>query len=154
MVGLDTTRCLRRILGLLSRGSNNFFLLIVRNALEISLNFLRRKYGRNKEKITQYDIDRAEKLLQVEQARIALEDARSSKTSMQLRRDSQGNYSYEYVADQDSIIDAQQNLAAAQNDLYNFDKDAYKANLEDILAAYKDYQDKRRELDERAKKGD
>jgi hypothetical protein len=28
---------------------------------------------KNKEKVTQYDVDRAEKLLQVEQARIALE---------------------------------------------------------------------------------
>ena len=109
---------------------------------------------RAKEKLTQYDVDRAQKLLEIEQARIALEDARSSKTSMQLRRDSQGNYSYEYVADQESIIDAQQNLAAAQNDLYNFDKDAYKSNLEDMLNAYKDYQEKHKELSDRAKNGD
>jgi len=55
---------------------------------------------RSKEKLTQYDVDRAEKLLQIEQARIALEAAQSSKTSLRLQRDSQGNYSYHYVADQ------------------------------------------------------
>jgi len=57
-------------------------------------------YLKSKEKLTQYDVDRAEKLLEIEQARIALEEAQSSKTSMQLKRDAQGNYSYEYVADQ------------------------------------------------------
>ena len=95
---------------------------------------------KNKEKVTQYDVDRAEKLLQVEQARIALQDAQSAKTSMRLKRDSQGNYSYEYVADNGAVDDAQANLAQAQNDLYNFDKDRYKSNLDDMLSAWKDFQ--------------
>ena len=95
---------------------------------------------RNKEKVTQYDVDRAEKLLQVEQARIALQDAQSAKTSMRLKRDSQGNYSYEYVADNEAVDDAQANLAKAQNDLYNFDKERYKSNLNDMLSAWKDFQ--------------
>ena len=95
---------------------------------------------KNKEKVTQYDVDRAEKLLQVEQARIALQDAQSAKTSMRLKRDSQGNYSYEYVADNGAVDDAQDNLNQAQNDLYNFDKDQYKSNLDDMLSAWKDFQ--------------
>ena len=95
---------------------------------------------KNKEKVTQYDVDRAEKLLQVEQARIALQDAQSAKTSMRLKRDSQGNYSYEYVADNGAVDDAQANLAQAKNDLYNFDKDRYKSNLDDMLSAWKDFQ--------------
>ena len=101
---------------------------------------------KNKEKLTQYDVDRVQKLLEIEQARAALEDARASKTSMRLKRDSQGNYSYEYVADQDGIIEAQQNLTTAQNELYNFDKDRYKANLEDMLNAWKDFQSKYKEI--------
>ena len=32
------------------------------------------------------------------QARAALEDAQAEKTELRLRRDSQGNYSYEYTA--------------------------------------------------------
>ena len=95
---------------------------------------------KNKEKVTQYDIDRAEKLLQVEQARIALQDAQSAKTSMRLKRDSQGNYSYEYVADNGAVDDAQANLAQAQNDLYNFDKERYQSNLDDMLSAWRDFQ--------------
>jgi len=61
-------------------------------------------------------------MLQIEQARIALEDIRASKTSLRLKRDSQGNYSYQYVADQNGIFDAEQGLISAQNELYNFDK--------------------------------
>lgn len=95
---------------------------------------------KNKEKVTQYDVDRAEKLLQVEQARIALQDAQSAKTSMRLKRDSQGNYSYEYVADNGVVDDAQTNLAQVQNDLYNFDKERYQSNLDDMLSAWRDFQ--------------
>jgi hypothetical protein len=32
-------------------------------------------------------------------------------------------------------------MAEAQNDLYNFDKDAYKANLDEMLAAWQDFQE-------------
>ena len=101
---------------------------------------------RTKEKLTEYDVERAEKLLQIEQARIALEDAQASKTSMRLKRDSQGNYSYEYVADQGDIAEAEQGLAAAQNDLYNFDKDRYQSNLDDMLSAWQEFQERYKEI--------
>jgi len=58
----------------------------------------------NKDKLTEYDVERAQKLLELEQARIALEDAQAAKTTMRLKRDSQGNYSYEYIADDDDIL--------------------------------------------------
>lgn len=101
---------------------------------------------RNKEKVSQYDVDRAEKLLQVEQARIALQDAQSAKTTMRLKRDSQGNYSYQYVADNNAVDDARDNLAQAQNDLYNFDKERYQSVLNDMLAAWKDFQSEYKEI--------
>lgn len=101
---------------------------------------------RNKEKVSQYDVDRAEKLLQVEQARIALQDAQSAKTTMRLKRDSQGNYSYQYVADNNAVDDARDNLAQAQNDLYNFDKERYQSVLNDMLSAWKDFQSEYKEI--------
>ena len=97
---------------------------------------------KNKQKLTQYDIDRAQKLLQVEQARIALQDARSAKTSMKLKRDTQGNYSYQYVADDEAVENAESEYAGAVNDLYNFDLDRYKGNLEDMLAAWEEFKEK------------
>jgi len=75
-----------------------------------------------------------------------LEDARSAKTSMQLKRDSQGNYSYEYVADNDMVEEAESGYANALNDLYNFDLDRYKGNLEEMLSAWEEFQEKYKEI--------
>ena len=54
-----------------------------------------------------------------------------AKSKMRLRRDSQGNYRYEYVADTEDIADKQQELLDAQNDLYNFDKERYISILDE-----------------------
>ena len=97
---------------------------------------------KEKDKLTQYDVDRAQKVLEVEKARIALEQARNNKTQMRLKRDSQGNYSYQYVADQDNIAKAENDLAKAENDLYNFDKDNYENKLKEAYDATKEYQEK------------
>ena len=99
-----------------------------------------------KDKLTEYDVQRAEKLLQIEQARIALEDAQASKTTMRLKRDAQGNYSYQFVANNDKVLEAQQNLANTQNDLYNFDKEKYQSNLNDMMSAWKDFQSQYKEI--------
>ena len=72
--------------------------------------------------LTQYDIDRANKVYELTLKQIALEEAQQNKSKMRLRRDSQGNYRYEYVADQEKIEDARQDLLKTQNDLYNLDK--------------------------------
>ena len=58
------------------------------------------KILKEKDKLTEYDLERAKSMLEVEKARMALEDARNNKTKMRLRRDSQGNYTYQYVADE------------------------------------------------------
>ena len=96
---------------------------------------------REKDKLTQYDIDRANKKYEITMKQIALEEAQANKSSMRLRRDSQGNYSYQFVADEDNIANAEQDLLAAQNNLYNFDKDAYEANLDDAYDAYVEFQE-------------
>jgi len=53
---------------------------------------------------------------------IALEDSRNNRSTLQLRRDSQGNYSYQYAADEDDTADKLQQIKDAQNELYNFTK--------------------------------
>ena len=77
---------------------------------------------------------------------------------MRLRRDAQGNYSYQFVADEDAISDAEQEVAAAENDLYNFDKEQYQNTLNEALTLYSEWQQKLKEAaeindpEERAKK--
>ena len=101
---------------------------------------------KSRDKLTKYDVERAEKLLDIETARQALKDAENNTSKMRLTRDSQGNYSYSYVADEDAINEANQKLADAQNSLYNFDKDQYSQNLSEIYSMYEEYQQKMIEI--------
>ena len=103
------------------------------------------KMLREKEKLTQYDVDRANALYDIKLKEIALEEAQQNKSQMRLRRDSSGNYSYQFVADQDSISEAQQELDDAKNSLYNMDKDAYRENQQAIYDAFNEYQEKMRD---------
>ena len=64
---------------------------------------------KNMDKLSQNDLDRAEKKLKIALAQIALEEAQRNKSQLQLRRDSQGNYSYVYTADNDAIDSARDN---------------------------------------------
>lgn len=98
------------------------------------------------DQISQYDIDRANLKYELTLKQIALEEAQANKTTMKLRRDSQGNMSYVFAVDQDEIAKAQQELADAENELYNFDKDAYREKTEAVLKAEQDLQNKLQEI--------
>ena len=108
---------------------------------------------RQKEKITKYDVERANKMLDIELKRIALEEAQSSKTQMRLSRDSQGNYTYQYVSDDSKVSEAQKALDEAQNELYNMDKEQYKTVLDDYKDALSDYMDDVADLMENYEEG-
>lgn len=95
-----------------------------------------------KDKLTEYDVERANKRYEIALKQIALEEAQQNKTSMKLKRDSQGNYSYVFTADEDAVSKAEDELADAQNALYNFDKENYLNNLDELYAAYEEYQEK------------
>ena len=99
-------------------------------------------YLKDKEKLTQYDVDRANTLLQIEMKRLALEQSRNNKNRLRLRRDSQGNYTYQYTADTEAMNKAEQELADARNSLYNSDKAAYVDNLSAIQKSANDIKDK------------
>jgi hypothetical protein len=89
--------------------------------------------------LSEKDLERAEKKLNIIKAQIALEDAQRNKSQMRLRRDSQGNYRYQFVADEDQITNAQNQLSAAYNDLYNFDKARYNETTKQVLDATKEF---------------
>ena len=64
---------------------------------------------------------------------------------MRLRRDSQGNYTYQYVADNDQIGQLQDELTTLKNELYNFDLEHYRDNLDQVLEIYQEFQEKMKE---------
>ena len=77
---------------------------------------------REKDKLTQYEVDRANAMYELTLKQIALEEAQQASNKMKLVRDAYGNFTYQYVADQDAIAQAEEELAAAENNLYNLDK--------------------------------
>ena len=97
---------------------------------------------RQKDKLTQYDLDRADLRYQIALKQIALEEAQRNKSSLRLRRDSQGNYSYQFVADNDEIANLQQEISDLYNQLYNLDLDKYRDNLDQAYALWEEFQEK------------
>ena len=61
---------------------------------------------------------------------------------MRLRRDSQGNYRYEYTSDVDQIGQLQDELNDMYNSLYNFDKARYQENLNQMYDVWVEFQEK------------
>ena len=101
---------------------------------------------REKDKLTEYDIERANKRYEIELKRLALEEAQQTKDTMRLRRDSQGNYRYEYVADEDNIRKLQDELDVLENELYNFDKERWLEMQNQVVDAVQERQDAIKEI--------
>lgn len=97
-------------------------------------------------KLSQYDLDILNAKYQVLQAQIALEDAQNAKNQIQLVRDSQGNWNYQYTANQDDIANAQQNLLDAENDWYNIAKQQVTDVTGEIVSTWKECQDKIKDI--------
>lgn len=95
-----------------------------------------------KDKLTQYDIDRANMRYEIALKQIALEEAQQNKSQLRLRRDSQGNYSYQFVSDESEIGQLRDELADLYNQLYNFDLEHYRDNLDQIYSVWVEYQEK------------
>lgn len=103
---------------------------------------------RTRDRLTQYDLDRAELKYQIALKQIALQEAQQNKSTMRLKRDTQGNYSYQYVSDDDEVKKVQEELSDLYNQLYNLDVDRYTGNLDQLYSIWTEYQEKMAEAAE------
>ena len=99
-------------------------------------------YLREKDKLTQADIDYANAQLTVLEKQIALQDAQSAKTKMRFQRDASGNYSYVYTADEADVAQKQQDLLDAQIEAYNIAKQALLDSESNTISEISDTRDK------------
>ena len=99
-------------------------------------------YLREQDKLSEYDLERANLKYEIALKQMALEDAQQNKSKLRLRRDSQGNYTYQYTQDDDQIASIQSEIADLYNQLYNLDADAYKGNLEEIFSIWQEFQER------------
>lgn len=104
------------------------------------------KMLKEKDKLTKYDLERAEAKYDLTLKQIALEEARENKTNLRLRRDSQGNYTYQYTANEDDILKAQNDVNIAQNNLYNMDKKQTESLAQQAFEAESEYAQKLAEI--------
>ena len=102
---------------------------------------------RDKDKLTKYDLDRAQKRLAIAQAEIALQEAQANKSKMRLVRGADGTYSYQYEADIDAISKAEEDLAKANQDLVNLDNKELESQLNNAYQLWEEYKQKLTELD-------
>lgn len=107
---------------------------------------------KNKNELSKLDLDIAKARYQQVLAEIALEEAQNAKSMVRLRRDSEGNYGYMYTTDQDQIGKAEDDLAKANNDLYNIALNATNDYAQKQIKLEQDFKDKVAELSEKAAK--
>lgn len=69
--------------------------------------------------LSEYELEIQEAKYNLLIAQMALEDTQNAKSTVRLQRDSEGNFGYVYTADSSAVAEAEQQLADAQNDLYN-----------------------------------
>lgn len=87
------------------------------------------KYQEEGALMSQYDLDHARARYELLLAEIALEEARNAKNTVQLKRDSEGNWGYVYTADQDKIAEAEQNYEDKLHNMQEAAKD-YRNEME------------------------
>ena len=99
-------------------------------------------------KVRQIDLDIANKKLEVLQKQYALEEAQENKTQMRLRRDSQGNYTYQYVADENTIQTKQQELRDILEELRLLAKEDLTDTIDTVEEKLEEFFEKAQELSE------
>ena len=82
---------------------------------------------KEKEKVSKYEVQAAQDRLDIIQKEIALREAQENKTSMKLTRKEQGNWTYQYIADEEDVNSKQQDLL---DSLSKFREDAIAAEKE------------------------
>lgn len=100
---------------------------------------------REKKQLTQYDIDAANARFDILQKEIALENAQNSKNTMKVTRNQEGNWTYQYVADEDDVASKRQALLDSYKELYELSKTAYQSNIENLLKLDQEYLSKKKE---------
>lgn len=98
------------------------------------------------ENLTTYELELQQKKYDLLQAEIALEEAQNAKSQVRLTRDSEGNYSYTYTADEDTLQSAEDEYLEKQNALYNYALEGSNDYYTKFVQTTQEYQEKLKEL--------
>ena len=110
---------------------------VLKNIMDSQLNNLREKT-----ELSEYDVQLAEKELAIAKAQAELEDARNNKNSMKLVRNEQGNWAYQYVADENEVEDKEQAALDLIYEKYDFVKSANREAVNELLQLQQEAQER------------
>lgn len=109
--------------------------------MEKQLNSLKEKKA-----LSEKDIELAEKELAIYQAQAALEDAQNNKNALKVTRDETGNWTYQYVADEDDLAAKQQDYLDKINEWRTASINAAEEIGEKTASAYETFSEKMTEI--------
>ena len=104
--------------------------LAAQTQLRIKMEEELNKLQANRNKLTQYEVDRANAVYELTLKQIALEESQRNASKMKLTRDANGNLTYAFAQDQDAAAAAQAELEEAQNNLFNIDNDELRSHVD------------------------
>ena len=111
------------------------------------------KYQKEGREMSDYDLKYLKKKYELKLAEIALEESQKAKTQVRLTRDSEGNYSYTYTADEDSMAKAQQTYEDKLYEITNLSNEYIESQTSKLLSAQQEYISKLAEIHKKAAEG-
>ena len=99
------------------------------------------------EELTEYELGMFQRRLELEQARIAMEEAQNAKNMVRMTRDSEGNWSYTYTADSEAADAARQNYEDKLYELKKYNQDSMKEFESAMWQAVNEYRNSIADLD-------
>ena len=90
-------------------------------------------------KVSEYDLEHLRKKYDLRLAEIALEEAQNAKSQVRMQRDSEGNWSYVYTADEERMAEAQQNYEDKLFALQDLNEKYIQEQEEALLQLQQDY---------------
>lgn len=101
---------------------------------------------REKESLTKYDIQLAEQRYQIALKEIEVENAQDAKNSMKLTRNENGDWTYQYVADETEVETKKQELLDLINEYRTTSQEAKEAMTDFMYDTWEEYWEKYEEI--------
>lgn len=96
--------------------------------------------------LSKYDLELLEAKYKVAQAQAALEDAQNNKNKLRLVRDSNGNWNYQFTADQGDLVTKEEDLLRAKQNEYEITKTRYKELNDEMIRLAEEFAEKDRKI--------
>jgi len=104
--------------------------------------------------IERTSLERLGKQLDIQQALLKVENLKGQKTIQQMTKNADGNWNFEYVADQDAILEAENDLATKRVDLITWERDQINSIDKEKLDEKGKYLSKLKVITDKAQNGE